>query len=138
MNIQGTENIPDYERSGSAGSDTYTVMIPNNKDYYRQYIDYIRDQNFFRPIRFWLKNTGVLGARDVYVDIRFSLEDTDITVVSLGDVQLSAPTKSGFGLLGSFGRSEGANKPEQVGKQWSTHFELRALQPQREVSPPPP
>ena len=79
-----------------------------------------------------------MGAKDVYVDLRVSSEDTELTLSSFA--QFKAPTKD-YGGVVSFASWNSLSdihpvEPEKRGKQWTTRLELPALQPQRELSPP--
>jgi len=107
----------------------------NNKDYYRQHATFLTLESFFRPIRFWLKNKGSIGARDIYIDLAFSTKGAPITLINKNKLPKALPqtTKSNF-LIGS----DVPNSPDEITKdtsEWSTHIEVRALQPKRELSP---
>ena len=83
LDVVDIDSVPDYGAStgartettpqnlgGAALSNTYTINIANwNAGYYREMVRYLQRTSFYRPIRFWLKNVGTVGARDVYVDI---------------------------------------------------------------------
>jgi hypothetical protein len=153
--IEDFDNVSDYsggDKSDVGHDDAFkagasTILggsgISTNKNYYRDWLVFLQHKSFFRPVRFWLKNVGRLGARDVYADIRITSEDTELVLFSEADVKLSPPTPTigwdfsfrGSSFRGSLG-SENEAKPSQTNKEWTTHLELRALQPQREVSPP--
>lgn len=146
LEIEGVENLPDYEETrgdqgGKSSEAGFFVLGVEtiNKDFYRETVAYYARRNFFWPIRLWLKNTGGVGARDVYVDLRVSSEETKILLSSLPKARLSTPTKSKGWLQGTASLTMGessATEPEQHLNQWGTYLELRALQPQREISPP--
>ncbi|MGB8599742.1 MAG: DUF4062 domain-containing protein, partial [Burkholderiales bacterium] len=57
---------------------TNKIFFPNieqtNKDYYRQLATYWILQSFFKPVRFWLKNIGGIGARDVHIELEIKSE----------------------------------------------------------------
>jgi hypothetical protein len=145
IELEGLEDLPDYATESDdrqVSTDTGTVWVhmdKTNKDFYREMATYLVRQNFYHPIRFWMKNVGGVGARDVYVDIRIVSEDADLVISTLRDADLKPPSKSGLHFYGgsSWSGEDSNSPPEQIGKQWTTQLELRALQPQREVSPPP-
>jgi hypothetical protein len=143
IDVQGIEKVPDYGSQPKPAKDSNFVFVAHsavNKDYYRDSIDYFVRRSFFTPIRFWLKNIGSVGAKDVYVDLHVSSEDTELILSSFS--QFNVPTKDWGGVM-SFTPQSWNNQseissvePEKRGKQWTTRLELPALQPQREVSPP--
>jgi hypothetical protein len=116
------------------------VSLASNKNYFRQQVTYQILQGFFKPIRFWLKNRGGVGARDLYIDISIQAKSGGVVVISKDRLPTSPPSTSegSFGLLSS---TRHATRPDEVIKQgsnsWGTQMEIRALQPQRETSPTP-
>jgi hypothetical protein len=146
IELEDTQAIPDFiedKQVAKRDGETHTFGLyldSFNKNYYREMASYLVRQNFFRTIRFWLKNEGGLGARDVYVDIRIASDGGDIlTVRTLEGANLAPPSKSSIFRAGAYTAfDETLSTPEQLGNQWNTAFEIRALQPQGEVSPPIP
>ncbi len=149
MEIEGADEIPDYSTSATmlntVRGEPRGLLVSSdfpNTGYYRDLVSYYARKSFFRPVRFWLKNIGAVGARDCYVDIRISSTQNGITVSSVRDARLSPPNPKSSALywdLSYFGSPEDARglDLQQTGNHWKTFLELRALQPQREVSPPP-
>ena len=141
IELEGQENLPDFgdsapEHDQSLGLfSSYFSTSRKNKDYYRDMVRYLVRSNFFRPIRFWLKNVGGLGARDVYVDIRFTSESGNLTATTVSAARLSPPGESMRLPTLAWGDYADANGPQQFGNHWTTKLEIRALQPQRDVSP---
>jgi hypothetical protein len=107
-----------------------------NKGYYRDLVAYHVRKGFFRPLRFCLKNSGVVGARDVYVDFSIRPDYGELSMVSIGRAQLLPPSKSWITFSESSYRTTPEAEPERRGDHWGASLEIRALQPQREVSPP--
>jgi hypothetical protein len=127
LKITDYEEIPDYSpkrdtpRSKEREELIEVIMSSRHrgKDYYRDSINKIIAKSKNRPIRFWLKNTGTVGARDVFIDIKLLTArrfETEAGVLYLGDNESVEVTKL----------SDTA---------WSTNLEMRALQPKREVAP---
>ncbi len=140
LELKDFDKLPDYESYEEKSKRTNSEGIlglagPVNKDYYRKTALYLQRQNFYRPVRFWLKNTGGVGARDVYVDFRIDAEAPDFRMSSIGDAQPSPPSEGGYTFWTTPAGLPEANI-ERVGDYWRASVELRALQPQREVSPP--
>lgn len=155
------EKIPDYSPSKAEAQKVPEQSDPNlsfgnaltgkfrtlyfkesavNENYYRQLLTRLVQRNFFVPIRFWFKNIGGIGARDIYVDIQVRSTTADIVVVKPDEIPSGSPstTRETWGLLGA--HSSFKSRPEEVmessSRSWGTSIELRALQPQREISPP--
>ncbi len=147
--VEDFDQIADYEKehvvkeplgSGDIGL-IRPVSIPHNKDYYRQVVTYFMQRSFLRPIRFWLKNVGGVGARDVYLDLSVKAEGGEIVVLPALQMPSVYPSRElafGFGLPMGAPHASGPTEVFQAASHsWRTHLELRALQPQRELSPEP-
>ncbi|MEC4890023.1 MAG: hypothetical protein RI101_08170 [Nitrospira sp.] len=141
LEISDFDSIPDYQepklqdeyKSESTGLLSMAWLHPN-KDYYREMVRHIVFSKYYRPVRFWLKNIGAVGARDVYVDVRIVSDGGEVILSSISKAKLSPPSKSGSGVIWTGGVEQREDEPEMQGNKWRTHLELRALQPQREVS----
>lgn len=144
--LEDAEKIPDYadpeENKPSKaktepffGFSVYSAVNAVNKDYYREKAGYLIEQSFFRPLRFWLKNTGSVGARDIYIDIKIVAEKDELIVAETDQFRSSTPSKH-TGTILTGGSSQGIGLENQ-GAQWEAHLQMPALQPQREVSPSP-
>ena len=137
LRVEDISDLPDYtaaDKSGVARNGAATIGLTVNKSYYREMAAYLVRQAFFRPIRFWLKNSGGVGARDIYVDVRISAEHSSFEVLPIRRAGLSAPSRGGMFFGGDWSVGDDA-VVDSSDKQRTTQFELRALQPQREVSP---
>ena len=134
--------IPDYVLQDDAGKKKAGIELFSttvNANYFRQRATRVVLENFFTPIGWWLKNSGGIGARDVYVDLVISTSEADAVLVvkPIGELPKSEPTKmSGGGLLGSSFHPNSPGELIEPAEWWKTSLELRALQPQREVNMP--
>lgn len=144
-------SIPDYIAPASVPANTGGLTVggiqsiwisslrnsDSNRNYYRQRVTSLVLKEFFRPVRFWLKNQGGVGARDVYIDLKISSSKGGVVLVSKGELPTLVPStsSSGVGLLSD----SHPNSPDELiakcGEDWNTYMEVRALQPQRELSP---
>lgn len=110
-----------------------------NKDYYRDYVDYISLKSMFYPIDFWLRNVGSLGAKDLFIDINISSECETFNVISSEKFNLIEPKKSRRqgGSMRHYSSDSRivVNKIEGKENSWNATFELNALQPKREICP---
>jgi hypothetical protein len=141
--LEDAEEIPDYtDREEDKPSKAVAGLLSEfrffsdvNKDYYREKAEYLIEQSFFRPLRFWLKNTGSVGARDIYIDLKIVAEKDELIVAEASQFRSSPPSKL-TGTILTGGASQGIGLENQ-GAQWKAHLQMPALQPQREVSPAP-
>lgn len=107
-----------------------------NRNYYRQRVTALVFKEFFVPLRFWLKNRGGIGARDVYIDLRVSSSNAQTVLISKSQLPSTQPSSSsGVSLLSDRHPNSPDELISKIGDGWSIHMEVRALQPQRELSP---
>jgi hypothetical protein len=147
LEISNFQEIPDYLQEEGFGlgkleslSSLNMYISSNvNKDYYRQMATYIIQQNFYKPLKFWLKNRGGVGARDVFIDITLQAEKESAILLPKNMYASSLPSKVSSSTI--LGGGYSPNNPDEVIRDgrdlWNTNIEIRALQPQRELSPPP-
>lgn len=136
------ESIPDYRPSklkGEAGApnieDGPFGNLPN-QNYYRQMVTSLSLKNFFKPLRFWMKNFGAIGARDVYVDLSFSDPSNSVVLVSKSQLPDSEPSATVRGFFNSQNYPVSSREIiEESSGSWNYQFEIPALQPQRQLSP---
>lgn len=153
VDVTDFDSIPDYipikaekkEKKGlsAAGlglSDVWLDSLQSsdsNKNYYRQRVTSLVLKEFFRPVRFWLKNRGGVGARDVYIDLRVHGGDGRVVLISKSQMPTALPSRSSS--MGLLGMDRHPNSPHELISKgsdgWSSYMEIRALQPQRELSP---
>ncbi|WP_146164551.1 hypothetical protein [Nitrosospira sp. Nsp2] len=152
VDVTDFESIPDFtppktEKKNSSVERITDVLTQSwltnlqisdsNKNYYRQRVTALVLKEFFRPIRFWLKNRGGIGARDVYIDLNIHSNNGRIIVVSKHQLPTSLPSRSSSrsGLLGDHHPESPDELISSGSDSWNTKIEVRALQPQRELSP---
>jgi nucleoside 2-deoxyribosyltransferase len=139
LKVDGLEELPDFADEAPASRkqaiDVSGWFERGNKDFYREMAAHLVRQSFFRPVRFWLKNAGGLGARDIYIDVRITSNDTPLVVKPFKED--APPQESGLHYYGGIWSASGDEAPEKLGNQWTTKLELPALQPQREITPKP-
>lgn len=122
--------IPDF--STKKGKDD---LFSLNKNYYREYFDYIKKTSEFIPIQFSLKNTSSIAIRDIFIEMlcekkhefKLTKETIDKPEKSRG-VSFSFLTESIVGAMGSsnLGLAEMENS-------YKVQISYPALQPQRNV-----
>lgn len=147
--LDGIDSLPDYCPSpdeqnpfqSPAGGLTQ-LWLTNlrqseiNKDYYRQRATSTVLQEFFRPLRFWLKNKGGVGARDVHIELTIQ-SDVNVICISRDALPSSPPStiKTNYTLLAPTHPISPMELLSEERLSWRTSIEVKALQPQREVSP---
>ncbi|EJU9689764.1 hypothetical protein ACT7SV_003505 [Vibrio cholerae] len=117
-------------------------LITSNKNYYREYVSYLVKESLHNPVKFWLKNQGYIGARDIFIDMKITSNIEDLEIEDSDFFENEKPSQeqehsskfriSRHILWGDNG--EGMNVKQKDGF-WIANFELRALQPKREISP---
>jgi hypothetical protein len=140
IRLERIDELPDYlsrppiAASGGLLGD-FKLFNDDNKDYYRDMAKHLVAESFYRPVRFWLKNVGGVGARDIYVDIRISSNDSKIVARPCSDLEVPVQ-KNGARIFSAYHLSASA-KIEDLGNEKVVKLELPALQPQRAISPTP-
>jgi hypothetical protein len=140
LHIPDFDEIPDFTDSsvGRLQDLGLTLTTLANKSFYREFVSFIQRQSLLKPVRFWLKNLGGVGARDVYVDFRVEGDDdAKFVVYDVREARLTPPSKDGmYWHGGGVELNQPDIKLERLGLSWRGALELRALQPQREIAPP--
>lgn len=127
--ILNRNNIPDYELEESDG-DINWFGDRTNKNYFRDLADFFVTDNLLKPIQLCLENKGSLGARDLYISIRFTGEKGDLVVLSGAGFDSQKPQTKNDHLLWT------GQKSFEIFKDSNTYtlsYELNALQPKRSV-----
>ncbi|HFQ5433827.1 TPA: hypothetical protein ACGVBV_004335 [Vibrio vulnificus] len=149
LNINNYDNVPDYEdtierKVTTRAADGRVREISfggnrDNKDFYREVVDYAVAEKMFTPIDFWLKNKGSLGAKDLYVDIKLESDTSSLVVLKAAEFNVKKPIKTKAELYPSFKslyyEDISVKKVEGRLNEWELSFELNALQPKREICP---
>lgn len=150
FNLSGIDKLPDFisdnEDNDIRDNTKENIVIVGsertNKDYFRDMAEYLVTENMFKPINFWLKNVGSLGAKDLYVDITVSASVSDVKIFSPDKFDITRPRKkSGGGVYIASSshfykdRVFSVNRLEGREGEWKITHELRALQPKREICP---
>ena len=117
----------------------WTAIWENpDKEFYRRQAIYWLRKAYCKPIRFWLKNKGGIGARDVYIDLNFKATMGNVLLTTNADFLTPPPSlydttyflgSTSPPLIKKWVIPEGSNS-------WKAQLEVNALQPQREISPP--
>ncbi|WP_426088841.1 hypothetical protein [Janthinobacterium sp. PSPC1-1] len=147
LDITGFESIPDYgifsdeKKSGlqttpsSKRSLGLLMESQINKNYYRELLTNLAIGQYFKPLRFSLKNLGGVGARDVYIDLSISSSNGKISFISKSQMPKGRPGVSYFGLITETHPKHPHDLIGNANQGWTCHLEVPALQPQRKLSP---
>lgn len=140
LDVTDIDSIPDYSSSQSDDDGEIKKIFrkSENRDYYRQYVEYVVKKSMYKNIGFSLKNNGVIGARDIFIDMDISIEGEVVELISNDRLELKAPKKDRDGSFSISLDDFGALASERLqlegsGKDWNASFEIRALQPKRTV-----
>ncbi len=157
LDVIDYDTIPDYEEKENKKAkkkpneevgESSEIVINNyfnalnihgsiNKDYYRDIVNYIIQKNQFRPIKFWTKNVGGIGARDVYIEIRINSENKAVSILNPSRFKGKPSSRNGNLSISYsnyiFEDNESGQEDEKndINETRITSFELRSLQPQR-------
>lgn len=137
LDVVNKKEIPDYEsKSDDVIKSTFTLDL-TNKDYYRELVNYKVANNLFSPVDFWLKNTGSLGAKDLYVVLSVISDTEEIEFISGLNFNTEPPTRTRDRFLISKSNNSIYQETLEIervkSQEWKISFELYALQPKREV-----
>lgn len=145
LNVSGMEEVPDYAPSSEDEQPPSSINVRNyilsrqNRDYYREYVDYFVKTAMLKSAGFALTNNGVLGARDVFIDLRITSAISDLTIGTNTKLKIVKPETdkdSTFSI--SFddafsGIAGDSLQVEKASEGWTASIEARALQPKRVV-----
>jgi len=113
----------------NAGPAGLLLTPPVNTDYYRDYVSFVVQKNLLAPIRFWLKNDGQIGARDVYVRLIARSPKKNLILVPANSVRTSPPSEASDFYAFQTGKYI---KPDELvssaNDTWRWELELKALQ----------
>lgn len=142
LDVSDIDDIPDYSSSQSDQDEDGEVKKifrrSENRDYYRQYVEYVVKKSMYKNIGFSLKNNGVIGARDIFIDMDINVDGEVEELISNDRLELKVPKKEKDSSI-SFSLDDfGALASERLqlegsDKDWNASFEIRALQPKRTV-----
>ncbi|EGQ7953343.1 hypothetical protein KZY44_004350 [Vibrio vulnificus] len=117
-------------------------LFTSNKDYYRDYVNYLVKESLHNPVKFWLKNQGYIGARDIFIDMKITsniedlvIEDSDAFDNEKPSQEQETSHKIRLSRRLLWGDNDEGMSVKQKGDFWVANIELRALQPKREISP---
>jgi len=139
FNVTDFDAIPDYKGQKQGQKQSHNALAGQpNANYYRQKVTAAVLKSAVAPVPFVLTNLGEIGARDVYIDLKFSSKSSDsggLTILGESQIPTSEPEKMGALWLVA---GPSPNAPDEVLKEgavWSSSMEIPALQPQRQVIP---
>ncbi|ENM5780024.1 TPA: hypothetical protein ACMDRZ_003673 [Vibrio cholerae] len=128
--VLNRSDIPDYELEEESDGEMDWLGERTNKNYFRDLADFFVTDNLLKPIQLCLENKGSLGARDLYISIRFTSEKGDLVVLSGAGFDSQKPQTKHDHLLWT------GQKRIEIAKDSNTYslsYELNALQPKRSV-----
>lgn len=136
LELNNFDKIPDY-KSNNKEKEQFP-WFEENSDYYRDYAKYYMNKTSFTAFDFWLSNIGMLGAKDLYIDMVISTDSEGVKLFSNSKFDIEKPSKdnnSDFKFNIENSRDNIIVTPNENKKEWKVSFELNALQPKREICP---
>ncbi|MES2348828.1 MAG: hypothetical protein V4641_14800 [Pseudomonadota bacterium] len=132
------ENNKEFNPARTESNRPFNLIIESqvNKEYYRQRLTNLVVKQFYKPLRFSLKNFGGVGARDIYIDLTVSSTNGRVSFINKSQMPKGNPVASYIGYIG--GEKHPTSPFELIGdgaSGWKSHIEVPALQPQRQLSP---
>jgi hypothetical protein len=131
-------DLPDYVEEKENKSDSKGTLLGGfweeqaNKNYYRETALRAFQTNSLRPIQFSLQNTGIIGIRDIYVEIYLE-SDKPFFFIEPSMILRPVSKKNTFGMTNS---DYDMDRIRTQSPRWSTNFNIAALQPKRTISSP--
>lgn len=139
LELTNTELLPNYNEQKTTKDITKLWGDEINVNYYKEYANYYQKKISFFPFDFWLSNKGSLGAKDLYIDLTITSSSDKVFILTNQELDLYEPSKNStlrynnyFGLTNNNTINLTFNKKTN---EWTAFFELKALQPKREISP---
>lgn len=145
LSVTGIEEVPNYGRPENAllqsSVSDYSKWLTDrdNRSYYREYVEYFVKSALLRPVAFVLRNNGVIGARDIFIDMRITSNIPNITLGTNVKLNLKKPAPQkdssySISFEDAFSGVGGESLNVEATKDaWLATFETRALQPKRTV-----
>jgi hypothetical protein len=137
LRIEDFESLPDYGKSEDQPQGVLAQMAGSpNRDYYRQSAVSVMYASLFRPIRWFIRNNGTIGGRDVHVTVTFRTSEPVLIVRASDAFPPGSPPRQVNYHLGLLGGSSFPSDPKallQPSKEWSVNLEIGAAQPTRVI-----
>lgn len=129
--VLNRNKIPDFEPNEKQDGKMDWLGERTNKNYYRDFADFFVTENLLKPIQLCLENKGSLGAKDLYINIRFTSETGDLIVLSGTSFDSKIPKSKHEHLLWD---GQKRTEIQQDSNSYNLSYELKALQPKRSVN----
>ncbi|RJG03944.1 DUF4062 domain-containing protein [Noviherbaspirillum sedimenti] len=132
------DKVPDYtpesiEPKGKKKTSVAFIEHEHNKDYYRDLVRYVVAKRVYHTFNFSLENTGLIGARDIYIDLSIKASEKGTLSVANSMKGLTEPSKTGtIDFYWDDAPDETkVLKIEVVNEEVRGQLEISALQPKR-------
>lgn len=149
--IVNQEEIPDYSSPTPFTSGTGTALIAfsgdfNNKNYYRDVVEYFREYNLRRHLWLAVANSSNKSIRDIHLDVRIYASKEGI-VAGPQALQAPSPSRTSFAGIGTYMPSPGLIATQSSGvvtvenaanNEWRAQIDIPIVQAQRTVIAPAP
>lgn len=132
FNITDIKKLPDYEIDKKKEK----LFIRHNKSFYRDYVEYIKEDWGLIPLNFNLSNPSSISIRDIFIDIRCK-KTKDFLITR---EKSKKPKAEDNGLMINFSESfdgligKSTANVSETDDEYILQISYEALQPQRNVS----
>lgn len=134
LNMDAFSSIPDYAtapQEAKKGILDGLSFNTTNKNYYREMILRVFQAALLQPLQISMENTGVIGVRDVFIDVELSTAKGELYFIS-HDMIIRKPEKSYDPF--PFNRDKvNMDRILAKSKSWKTTIELSGIQPKRTI-----
>lgn len=126
------KNLPDYEIDEKKGK----LFIRHNTNFYRDYIEYIKEDWALIPLNFNLSNPSSISIRDIFIDIRCKKTEDFIITRDKAKKPKAEDSSFSISLSDSFDGLIGKSTAQvaESDDEYILQISYEALQPQRNVN----
>lgn len=143
FNVIDYNEIPEFPLVKAEGEDedskVKSILLSyrnNNKNYYRELVNFEVANLHYTPFDFWMKNQGSLGAKDLHIILKITSDNEDLDIISLSQIT-KEPKKNNRERYIENERNPFSYDTSDISKknsnEWHVTFDLPALQPKREI-----
>lgn len=135
LDLPKLSEIPDYEKTGeTTASGVALPLLANiaNKDFYREGVVQVFQRSLLKPVKFALQNVGVIGIRDIHIDLEILCNDAEVYFIEADSMITAARTSAGVWSVG-LNAQPNLERIITRSKSWLTSIEIDSIQPKRSI-----
>ena len=128
--------LPDYGKGSEKAESTQTILasvtLPN-RDFYRHSVVQVFQRKLLQPLRLVLRNVGMIGIRDIHIDLEIVCNDAEIYFMEPSSLIEASRTAGGYWSLVSPPSAPDIDRILTRSKLWLTSVEVATIQPKRSI-----